>query len=96
MIALSHMLPPHVDHSGGVTFFKLAATYCIMAEPIVSDGKSILFWTDNWNVGGFAVVLRERFPGLYSFAIDGLCSIHELMTDELISKFHLPLFCTNY
>lgn len=71
--------------------FKLAAKFCLLAKPKFYDGKSIWFWADNWDLGSSSTILSERFPSLFSFVIDEQSSIPDIMSDELISSFHLPL-----
>ncbi|KAJ4748330.1 RNA-directed DNA polymerase (reverse transcriptase)-related family protein [Rhynchospora pubera] len=51
----------------------------------VGNGKSILFWHHNWGFG----ILKFRFQGLFSFALDSLITLGAFM-DTIINP--LPLF----
>lgn len=71
--------------------FKLADKYCQIARPVPGQGTSILFWTDRWELDRSSRPLCERFPWLFYFVIDGLCSIQQALDHDLVSGFHLPL-----
>ena len=76
--------------------FKLAHVYCQFAQPNPLSGSSIMFWTDTWSLDNSIVPLKERFPRLLSFVIDGLGSNQETLSVDLISHFHLPLSAEAY
>ena len=55
-------------------------------------GDSVLFWFDAWVFLGSSTPLSERFPRLFSFAIDDKVSVRDVLnTLDMSELFHLPL-----
>ena len=72
--------------------FKLAHKYCHLASPKLGDGRSILFWTDSCVIELKGSSIRIMFPRLFSFVIDGQLLVSEVLSQELLSSWRLPLF----
>lgn len=67
---------------------KLLDIYKGMASVKVTDGSTVLFWTDSWN----GSPLASEFPELFSFAkADGISFKKALSHPQLIQNFHVPL-----
>lgn len=58
-------------------------------------GDTFLFWSDKWILAGSDQPIKERYPRLYSYALDNNLSAAEVFAlhdqDFLPSIFHLPL-----
>ena len=52
-----------------------------------SNGRSVLFWADNWS----DQKLQDMFPQLFSFTRKKKCSIHFFLTQDESRLFSLPL-----
>ena len=71
---------------------KLNEVFRLHSEVTINMGDSVLFWFDAWVFLGSSVPLRERFPRLFSFAIDDKVSVREVInTPDMSELFHLPL-----
>lgn len=52
----------------------------------------MVFWSDQWKIGNSFTPPRDRFNILYSFAIDKLVMVNEVLDVENVADlFHLPL-----
>ena len=68
--------------------FSLSDAYRAITKCVLGNGVSILFWSDNW----LQSKMEDRFPRLFSYAIDKLQSVAEFMGgDNALQWFHLPL-----
>ena len=64
-----------------------------ISKCIVGSGHTVLFWSDSWTDDR----LNDKFPRLFSHAIDKLQSVnHFLSTNDWISCFHRPLTVEAY
>ena len=54
---------------------KLNEVFRLYSEVTINMGDSVLLWFDAWVFLGSSVPLRERFPRLFSFAIDDKVSV---------------------
>ena len=62
--------------------------YRLITQCVVGNGITTLFWSDNWLHGK----LDDRFPRLFSFAINKLQSVVDFFrNDNHLQHFHLPL-----
>lgn len=90
-----HEVVPHATALCGSFWwrdiFKLAEKYCLIAKPLISDGKSVLFWKDIWAVASGSFSLASCFPRLFSYVIDSQTCVADILSSELISALHLPL-----
>jgi hypothetical protein len=76
---------------------SLMDKYRNIAKPIVKSGETILFWSDEWEVDGSTVPLRQRFPRLFSFSKDDKISVRDMvMLRDRTEEFYLPLFGMAY
>jgi hypothetical protein len=67
---------------------KLIDHYKAMARCNLGDGRSAYFWNDLWGDS----ILQQRFPHLFSFAIDPNLTVHQVLNYEYLEDlFHLPL-----
>jgi hypothetical protein len=76
---------------------KLVDNFRGVAEIIVGSGKSFLFWSDNWKVNGDFHPLKERFPRLFSYALNETMSASMVYAEEdITSLFYLPMSVQAY
>jgi hypothetical protein len=69
--------------------FSLVGDYRSISRAKIGDGTSVLFWKDFLLDG---TLLCDKFPRLFSFALDEDISVASLCSEEDISsKFFLPL-----
>ena len=83
---------PHVSTEVGSFWWKdllrLNVLYRGIAKCTIGDGSTIAFWGDLWSTD----ILSEKFPRLFSFAINPDISVKEIiMAQDLDSIFHLPI-----
>ena len=61
--------------------------------PVTGRGDTIYTWQDDWGQG----ILRDKYPHLYSFAIDKTCTISQYMNQQdTTGLFHTPLSTEAY
>jgi hypothetical protein len=76
---------------------KLVDNFRGVAEISIGNGNSFMFWADNWKVDGEIRPIKDRFPRLYSFVLDGNMSAAKVYGQEdLTDLFHLPLSVQAY
>jgi len=76
---------------------KLMEKYRQLTKPFVKSGDTVLFWSDEWELGGATVPLRSRFSRLFSFAIDDKIYVKEVcQTQDRSSLFYLSLSSQAY
>jgi hypothetical protein len=69
--------------------FSLVGDYRSITRSKIGNGTSVLFWKDFWQE---ETLLCDRFPRLFSFALDEDISVAALLSmDDITSKFYLPL-----
>ena len=83
---------PHASTEVGSFWWKdllrLNVLYRGIAKCTIGDGSTIAFWGDLWSTD----ILSEKFPRLFSFAINPDISVKEIiMAQDLDSIFHLPI-----
>jgi hypothetical protein len=92
---------PHAEQLCGSFWWrdvlKLVYNFRGVAEISIGNGNSFMFWADNWKVDGVSRPIKDRFPRILSFVLDGNMSAakfygHENLTD----LFHLPLSVQAY
>jgi hypothetical protein len=67
---------------------KLSDTYKGLAKCNIGDGKSSLFWLDNWKDN----CVQHTLPHLFSYARNQFMSVREVIESEFLEDlFHLPL-----
>jgi hypothetical protein len=67
---------------------KLLHNFKGLAHPIIGNGRSILFWEDQWNKS----ISRQQYPELFSFTKSTKLSIAEVKEqDHLFRNFQLPI-----
>ena len=72
---------------------KLLDLFKPMAICNVGDGKSTLFWNDQWH----STCLFQGMPHLFSFTKNTLLSVQEAINLEYLEDlFHLPLSTQAY
>jgi hypothetical protein len=55
-------------------------------------GDSFLFWSDSWHINDSFSPLKDRFPCLFSYVLDGnLSAANVFGMSELCKLFYLPL-----
>lgn len=71
------------------SIIKLLPTFKEMAiSCTVGQGSSTLFWHDKWT----HTALKQQFPELFTFSMDGLLSVREAAdSDSFQELFHRPL-----
>jgi hypothetical protein len=84
---------PHTKQGKGSFWwrdiFSLVGEYRSISKCQIGNGKSVLFWKDFWQDGN---LLCDRYPRLFSFALDEDISVATLLSaEDMTSKFHLPL-----
>jgi hypothetical protein len=68
-----------------------------VAEISIGNGNSFMFWADNWKVNGGIRPIKDRFPMIYSFVLDGNMFAAKFYGQEnLTDLFHLPLSVQAY
>ena len=85
--------PPHAQSARGSFWwkdiFQLINIYRSITCSTVMNGQNTLFWKDFWHD---KELLCDKFPRLYSFALNEDASVQELArSDDLLSRFALPL-----
>ena len=83
---------PHASFDVGSFWWKdllrLNVFYRGVAKCTIGDGSTVAFWGDLWSTA----ILSEKFPRLFSFAINLDISVKEIiMAQDLDSVFHLPI-----
>jgi hypothetical protein len=69
--------------------FGFVDDYRAITQCSIGDGKTVLFWKDFWLNGE---LLCEKFPRLFSFALDEDISVNKMHSSEdRFSHFVLPL-----
>jgi hypothetical protein len=69
--------------------FSLVGDYRSITRSKIGNGTTVLFWKDFWQEGN---LMCDRFPRLFSFALDEDISVAALLSaEDLTSKFYLPL-----
>jgi hypothetical protein len=69
-----------VDNFRGVAAVKLG------------NGGSFLFWSDNWIVNNDKIPMMNRFPRLFSYALNVNIAAREVyLAEDLTDLFYLPL-----
>jgi hypothetical protein len=59
-----------------------------MAIPEPHNGKTILFWQDQWD----GQDLQSRWPELFSYCTNKNISLHSILTSQLLTQhFHMPV-----
>ena len=67
---------------------KLMPTYRGVTKVLINDGRSTLFWKDDWNQR----VLEETFPRAFSYTTTEDASVQKMLSISNIREaFHLPL-----
>jgi hypothetical protein len=93
-----------VPHGGNVSasfwwrdIMKLVHKYREVARVKPGAGNTILFWSDNWWFDGSTQPISERFPRLFSYALDSKLSAAEVFaSDDMAALFHLPISAQAY
>jgi hypothetical protein len=86
----SDRLPGHrrIDSFSWKSMLKLLYNFKGLAYPIIGNGRSILFWKDQWNKS----VPSQQYPELFSFANNTKLSIAEAKEqDHFFHIFQLPI-----
>jgi hypothetical protein len=66
---------------------KFVDTFRSVAQCVVGDGSSVMFWSDLWNGN----LLQQKFPRLYSFAKNkGISVATFLQNNNLEQQFYTP------
>jgi hypothetical protein len=83
---------PHTAREVGSFWWKdvqrLNTLFRGIARCTIGDGRSVAFWEDLWTDG----ILSNRYPRLYSFALNTNISVNEVISAEgLDDLFTLPL-----
>ena len=72
---------------------KLNEVYRSHTIITINDGSSSLFWHDAWILGGSHLPIKERFPRLFSFALDDKISVKDFIEDfDIGTYFQLPIY----
>jgi hypothetical protein len=84
---------PHAQSKRGSFWwrdiFSLVGEYRSISRCKVASGSSVLFWKDYWSNGG---LLCNKFPRLYSYALDEDLSVADLAhVEDLSVYFALPM-----
>jgi hypothetical protein len=72
--------------------FKLVEDFRALSSVKLGRGDSIIFWSDKWKFNDCLVTLLERFPRLFSYALDQHISVADYYEAvDRINLFYLPL-----
>jgi hypothetical protein len=87
---------PHAENLCGSYWWKdvqkLVDNFRGVADIKLGEGKSFLFWSDNWNVGGDSRPIKIRFPRLFSFVLnENMSAAMVYGKEDITDLFYLPL-----
>lgn len=71
--------------------------YRQVATVLPRKGDTFMFWLDGWRFENSTTPLHERYPRIFSYAIDDKLTAEEVYaTEDITQLFHLPLSVQAY
>jgi hypothetical protein len=94
----SNTVPPHAQSKRGSFWwrdiFNLIDIYRGITSSQIGNGDIVLFWKDHWNTDQ---LLCDRFPRLFSFALNEDTSVAQFIrSEDQFQFFALPLSVQAY